>query len=101
MAPRRAEVYCLVNLTVCVDMPSCIIEAFDRNATARADSPALYRPNAGHWTPVTWREYRDQVRRTAKALIALGVAPGEHTTILGFNCPEWFFADLGSIAAGA
>ena len=31
----------------------------------------------------------------ARALIALGVAPGEHVTIIGFNCAEWFIADLG------
>jgi long-subunit acyl-CoA synthetase (AMP-forming) len=37
----------------------------------------------------------------AKALIALGVEPGNHVTIIGFNSAEWFIADIGAIAAGA
>ena len=52
-------------------------------------------------TSLTWREYRDQVRLAARALISLGVQPGEHVTILGYNCAEWFIADIGAIAAGA
>jgi len=53
----------------------------------------------GQWETTTWREYRDQVRLAARALIALGFDAGEHVVILGYNCPEWFIADVGAIAA--
>jgi long-subunit acyl-CoA synthetase (AMP-forming) len=82
-------------------MPTRIIDALDRTAGARCDNPALRRKRDGQWDTTTWREYREQVRLAGRALIALGVEPGEHVVILGYNCPEWFVADIGAIAAGA
>jgi long-subunit acyl-CoA synthetase (AMP-forming) len=82
-------------------MSTRIIDAFDRTAAARAEHPALYSRRNGRWEPTTWREYRQQVRLAARALIALGVEPGNHVTIIGFNSAEWFVADIGAIAAGA
>src|SRR5437016_1302880 len=49
----------------------------------------------------SWREAAQVVRRTARALIALGVKPGEAVCVVGPNLPEWVQADLGAIAAGA
>lgn len=82
-------------------MPTRIIDGFERQARARPDAPALHVVRDGRWDTLSWRDYRDQVRLAARALIALGVAVGEHVTIIGFNCAEWFIADLGAIAAGA
>jgi long-subunit acyl-CoA synthetase (AMP-forming) len=82
-------------------MPTRIIDALDRTARARGDNPALRRKRDGNWETTSWREYRDQIRLAGRALIALGVEPGDHLVILGYNCPEWFVADIGAIAAGA
>ena len=82
-------------------MPSRIIDAFDRTALAHADKPALRRKQNGNWETTTWRDYREAVRLAGRALVALGVASGDHVTIIGYNSPEWFVADLGAIAAGA
>jgi long-subunit acyl-CoA synthetase (AMP-forming) len=82
-------------------MPTRIIDAFDRTARARGDNPALRRKRDQQWETTTWREYREQVRLAGRALVALGVEPGDHVVILGYNCPEWFVADVGAIAAGA
>src|SRR5258705_3168209 len=49
----------------------------------------------------TWEEAARDVRRVARALIALGVAPGGSVAIVGPNRPEWVSGDLGAIAAGA
>ena len=49
----------------------------------------------------TWDEAARDVRRAARALIALGVAPGGSVAIVGPNRPEWVTGDLGAIAAGA
>jgi long-subunit acyl-CoA synthetase (AMP-forming) len=49
----------------------------------------------------TWSEAAQLVRRTARALLALGVKPGESVSIAGPNRPEWIIADLGAMAAGA
>lgn len=40
------------------------------------------------------------MRTAAKAFIALGLAPRRAVAVMGFNSPEWFFADLGAILAG-
>ena len=82
-------------------MPTRIIDAFQGNVRARPDAPALHFLRNGHWDALSWREYHEQVRLAGRALIALGVAAGEHVTIIGFNCVEWFVADVGAIAAGA
>jgi long-subunit acyl-CoA synthetase (AMP-forming) len=81
-------------------MPTRIIDALDRTAHARRDHPALRRKQDGQWETTSWREYRDQVRLAARALIGLGFDAGDHVVILGYNCPEWFVADVGAIAAG-
>jgi long-chain acyl-CoA synthetase len=82
-------------------MPTRIIDAFERHARERPDAPALHFVRDGRWDTLRWRDYRDEVRLAARAMISLGVAPGERVTIIGFNCAEWFIADLGAIAAGA
>ncbi|KOC68404.1 Long-chain-fatty-acid--CoA ligase ACSBG2 [Habropoda laboriosa] len=48
----------------------------------------------------TYREYEQNVRTVAKAFIKLGLERFHSVCILGFNCPEWFFSDLGAIYAG-
>jgi len=65
------------------------------------DRPALRHKRADGWHTTRWSAYRDLVRRVGRALIALGVGPGQSTVILGGNRPEWFAANLGTIAAGA
>ena len=82
-------------------MQGTVGELFARTATAHAARPALRWKEAGAWRTATWGEYRDRARRTARALIALGVEPGRGVAIMGFNRPEWFLADLGAIHAGA
>src|SRR6476660_4446438 len=82
-------------------MPIRVTDAFNRTALARPDKPALHVKRNGHWETISWREYHTQVRRAGRALISLGVKPHEHVTIIGYNCPEWFAADLAAIAAGA
>ncbi|MCB0917257.1 MAG: long-chain fatty acid--CoA ligase [Actinobacteria bacterium] len=71
-------------------------------ASQAPDKPALHggSPSKG-FTDYTWGEYESNVRRVGKALIALGVQPGDRVTIIGRNRPEWMFADLGVMAARA
>jgi long-chain-fatty-acid--CoA ligase ACSBG len=59
---------------------------------------------AGHyctpWLSWTWNEYRANVDAFGKALIHLGCIKFDCINIIGFNAPEWFFANYGAIAAG-
>src|SRR5881392_4174162 len=77
-----------------------VMDVMDRTVRSHGPRPALrVKRNAG-WQTVTWTEYYRQVRQIARALIALDVAPGSCVTIIGYNSPEWFCADVGAIYAG-
>jgi long-chain-fatty-acid--CoA ligase ACSBG len=52
------------------------------------------------WKTWTWKEYRDEVDAFGVSLLALGCAKFDVVNIIGFNAPEWFFANFGAIAAG-
>lgn len=82
-------------------MYKTLMEVLDKAVEKAGDKPALRVKKDGAWKSHSFREYREQSRRVAKALIAAGVQRGEGVTIIGFNCPEWVFADVGAIMAGA
>lgn len=69
-------------------------------ARTRPDAPAYYIKQEGAWVPTAWRDYVIEVRRIAKALMALGLRPGDKVAMLGFNRPEWATLCLGALSAG-
>ncbi|MCB2224035.1 MAG: AMP-dependent synthetase/ligase [Actinobacteria bacterium] len=69
-------------------------------ARRRPGSPAYYEHRDGEYAATSWSAYAAQVERAAKALIALGFAPGDRATVMGFNRPEWVVFDLAVMAAG-
>lgn len=82
-------------------MATMVHEVLDGVAKRCGDRPALRVKQGGAWRTTTWAEYAREVRRAAKAFIALGVGKGEGVTLIGYNSPEWLFADVGAIYAGA
>jgi long-chain acyl-CoA synthetase len=64
------------------------------------DRIMLYR-EAGKWLPVTSREFGQKTARTARALHASGIQPGDRIAVLAENRPEWPMADLASLLLGA
>ncbi|MBI2378518.1 MAG: long-chain fatty acid--CoA ligase [Deltaproteobacteria bacterium] len=64
-------------------------------------APAYHVKQNGRWVATSYREYADQVRTVARALIHLGVGPGQSVSILGGNRPEWAIFDLAAMCAGA
>ncbi len=66
-----------------------------------ASEPAYYVRGAHTWEPTRWQDYAAQVRQAARALVALGVQPGEAVCILGFNRPEWTTMDMAAMMVGA
>jgi long-subunit acyl-CoA synthetase (AMP-forming) len=81
-------------------MPDTVFEVFEATARAHAGRPAMRRKRAGSWEPITWAEYREAVRLAARGLAALGVGPGTGVAIMGFSRPEWYVADIATMAAG-
>lgn len=72
-----------------------------QNGEFHGNDPAYYERIAGVWKPTTWRTYAEEVSSAAKAMIALGIEPGNVVTILGFNQPSWVVADVAAMAIGA
>ena len=65
-----------------------------------AGGPALRHKVEGQYRDISWQEMVDQARRFGRALLAMGLGPGERVAIMAPNGPNWVFADLGTMAAG-
>jgi len=84
-----------------------VIEVFRATVDKHGGERALClkrKPEGGHlptdWQVWTWRQYWDDCEKFAKSLIHLEVPNFAVTNILGFNSPEWFISNNGSILAG-
>ena len=77
-----------------------VMEVLDATVKAHGAEAAMKVKRGGAWQTTSWKEYQAGVRKTARGFMALGLAPGQGVAIIGYNCPEWFLADVGAIAAG-
>ncbi len=69
----------------------------------RCGDRAAYRTilDTGETVSVTWNEFRDQVRRAAKSLIALGVGKGDKANILSYSNYRWVLTDVALASIGS
>ncbi|MBJ3812273.1 AMP-dependent synthetase/ligase [Streptomyces flavofungini] len=63
--------------------------------------PALRFKRDGGWQEVSYEGLRAAVRDVGRALLGLGVAPGDRVAILAETRVEWTYAHFGAFAAGA
>ncbi len=77
-----------------------IPERLMRTAERQPMLPAYHVRKAAGWQPTSWGHYAAQVRQAARALVALGMQPGDAVCILGFNRPEWTTMDLAAMVVG-
>ncbi len=71
-----------------------------QRAKKTPNDAAYYVREGGTWKPTNWGSYADQVTQAGRALIALGLEPGQTVCILGFNRPEWAVMDIAAMGAG-
>ena len=55
----------------------------------------------GIWQEISWEAYCEHVKHFCLGALSLGLQRGDKVAILGDNCKEWLYADLGTQAAGA
>jgi long-chain acyl-CoA synthetase len=67
---------------------------------ARGPNVWMRQKELGIWKAWTWNQTADAVREIAGGLMALGLAPGECTSILSNTNIEWVLADLGALCCG-
>ncbi|HZO75215.1 MAG TPA: AMP-binding protein [Ktedonobacteraceae bacterium] len=82
---------------------STIGEMLDRQAAIRPDKEALVYnyPEIGLDLRLSFRQYRDEVDRLAKGLLALGIQKGEHVAVWAPNLPEWILLQIALARIGA
>jgi long-chain acyl-CoA synthetase len=75
-------------------------KTFVANAEARGKAVAMREKELGIWQAVTWDDLLERVKEVAYGLMKLGFEPGEVTSVLSNNNPEWYYADIGTQCAG-
>jgi long-chain acyl-CoA synthetase len=70
-------------------------------AKTHAGRPALRHKVDGEWIDVEYGDLGTTVGEIARGLIDLGIGRGDRVSILGNTRPEWTYANLGILAAGA
>jgi long-chain-fatty-acid--CoA ligase ACSBG len=76
--------------------PSTLVGALQSTIGRHGDRPALRSKSA----TFTWRQYYAQAQQFGRACIAVGHKQHEGCAVIGFNSPEWVFANVGAILAG-
>lgn len=80
-------------------LSQCIGDAFDTTVARFPDREALVvRHQALRYT---WQQLADAVDQHARALMALGVQPGDRLGIWAPNCAEWCITQFASAKVGA
>ncbi|XP_041106768.1 long-chain-fatty-acid--CoA ligase ACSBG2-like [Polyodon spathula] len=82
------------------ETPVTVYQMFQRTVEQYGETPALAVKKEGQWATLTFREYYNECRLAAKSFLKLGLERYHGVGILGFNSPEWFIAEIGSILAG-
>ncbi len=78
-----------------------IAQMFLARAQVAPDKVALRRKYLGVWRDITWSDYLRNVKYTCLGLVSLGLEKGDRVAVIGENRPEWLYADLATMAAGA
>jgi long-chain acyl-CoA synthetase len=69
---------------------------------ARYNKPdCLLSKTGGTYQPMSTAELVDRVRRLSKALLDLGVQPGDRVALMSENGPHWPTVDFATLAIGA
>ncbi len=74
---------------------------FMETALKRGDRIAMRHKDYGLWQEISWKEYYHQSCYVAHTLMSLGIQSGDFVGIIGENCPEWLYMDMGIQLAGA
>ncbi|MEU5685016.1 long-chain fatty acid--CoA ligase [Streptomyces venezuelae] len=83
------------------ELPGTLALLAEWAAERHTGLPALRFRRDGEWAEMSYEELRDAARRMGRALLALGVRPGDRVGILAETRPEWTCTHFGVLAAGA
>lgn len=78
-----------------------IAHQFRATVAAHGHRPATRVRRDDQWEVRTYAELDQQVRATARALVAAGIQRGDRVAIIAANWPQWTQVDLASTTIGA
>ncbi|HVL89503.1 MAG TPA: AMP-binding protein, partial [Actinomycetota bacterium] len=81
--------------------PATLPALFVGRARLAPGNVALREKAFGIWREHSWSDYEARVREIALGMVWLGIQPGDRVAILSDDRPEWVFAELGAVTAGA
>lgn len=84
----------------CPQTPVTVHEMFLECVDKYGSLTALSSKKDGIWEHITFQEYYQLCRQSAKAFLKLGLKQFYSVGILGFNSPEWFISAVGTVFAG-
>jgi long-chain acyl-CoA synthetase len=87
-----------ITVTPELTLPKLLVEQARRLGARKV---ALREKEFGIWQSYTWADYLRHVREFSLGLVSLGLKPGDKVAIVGDNRPEWVFAELAALCAGA
>ncbi|EDW57577.2 long-chain-fatty-acid--CoA ligase heimdall [Drosophila virilis] len=80
------------------------VPEFFREACQKyAQLPALVWEQSAEqqdWITLSYADYEKRVEQAALMMLHVGLEERSSLAVLAFNCPEWFFAELGALRAG-
>jgi long-chain acyl-CoA synthetase len=71
-----------------------------QSARTFADRTAMRHEVGGAWRSISYADMHERIRTAAKALLELGVGPGDKVGIFSPNRPEWAIADFAIMSIG-
>ena len=63
--------------------------------------PAIWVKTDGVWSPISWNDYEQSVKRVVAALLARGVSRGDNIGLIAYNSAHWVYCDMAIMALGA
>jgi long-chain acyl-CoA synthetase len=86
--------------TITIEGCRTLPQLFLKKSTERGERIAMREKDFGIWQSWSWDDYRDIAMSVANGLLAHGLQRGDVCSILGEDCKEWMFADMGNQLAG-
>jgi long-chain acyl-CoA synthetase len=85
---------------ISLDNQTSIPALFRFRAQTLKNKVAMREKHFGIWRTFSWDQYYSNSARIGKAMMALGLEPGQTVSILADPCKEWLFFDLASQCIG-
>ena len=85
---------------ISLDNQTSIPALFRFRAQTLKNKVAMREKHFGIWRTFSWDQYYSSSVRIGKAMMALGLEPGQTVSILADPCKEWLFFDLASQCIG-